>query len=209
MRDVPDPVPRRLTADARRAQLLDAAVQLAAGRELSALSVHEIASFAGVSEGLLYHYFPTKDALVLAAVQRAADAMTEALESATAVPGLAGLLAGLTAYLDHVQADPTGWRAVLQARTGALAEVGTAVDERSRTLTLAALQVAQASPALQAVLDGWTALERGVCLTWLDQPDLTRRAVEDLLSSSFLAALEAAARHDPQCADVLARLGGE
>ena len=89
------PVPRRLRPDARREQLLDAALTLAAGRDLALLSVREIASAAGVSEGLLYHYFPNKDALVLAAVQRAADAMTSALDSAAVEPGIAGLLGAL------------------------------------------------------------------------------------------------------------------
>jgi AcrR family transcriptional regulator len=49
----------------------DVAVELAAGGDLSAVSVQDIAARAGVSEGLLYHYFPNKDALLLAAVRRA------------------------------------------------------------------------------------------------------------------------------------------
>ena len=202
-----EPGRRRMSAQQRRAQLLDAAVQLAAGRDLAALQVSEIAAHAGVSEGLLYHYFPTKEALLLGAVQRAADTMAAALDSAVQGAPLEALLGGLAAYLDHVQADPTGWRALLQARGGPLAEVAAAVEARSRALTLALLGVDEPTPALAAAVDGWAALEREVCLRWLEQPGLERAVVEDLLVSSFLGALQAAARADEQSRGVLARLG--
>jgi AcrR family transcriptional regulator len=197
---------RRLDPARRREQLLDAAVELAAGRDLTLLSVQDIAAHAGVSEGLLYHYFPTKDALLVAAVQRAADALTAALDGAAHGPPIAALTAGLAAYLDHVQADPTGWHAVLQARSGALADIGASVEEHARRLTLTALGISDASPVLEAALDGWAALEREACLTWLRHPGMPRSAVEDLLMSSFLASLDAAARHDEQARAVLERL---
>lgn len=197
---------RRLDKASRREQLLEAAVELAAGRDLTGLSVQEIAAHAGVSEGLLYHYFPTKDALLVAAVQRAADALMAALDSAAQGPPQALLTAGLGAYLDHVQADPTGWRAVLQARSGALAEIGAQVEAHARRLTLALLGVDEAGPLLQAALDGWAALEREACLVWLRHPGIARPALEDLLMTSFFAALGAAARHDDQARAVLNRL---
>lgn len=197
---------RRLRPAQRRAQLLNVAVRLAAGRDLTAVSVREIAVAAGVSEGLLYHYFPTKDALLLAAVQRAADAMSDALDVTVHGPPLAALNAGLAAYLDHVQADPTGWRALLQARSGPLADIAADVEQRSRLLTLQHLGADDPSPTLTAALNSWSALERQLCLDWLDNPSLTRSAVEDLLLTSFLQLLHAAARHDQQTERVLTHL---
>lgn len=199
---------RRLSPAARREQLLDVAVGLAAGSDVSRVSVAEIAAAAGVSEGLLYHYFPTKDALVLAAVQRAADALMAALDSAAAGPSGLALGSGMTAYLDHVQADPTGWQAVLTAQGGELAELARRVEQHGRRLTLAALGVDVPSAVLQTALDGWSAFERDACLTWLDRPEVPRVALEDLLMSSFLATLDAAGRHDDQTRDVLDRLRG-
>lgn len=197
---------RRLGPTERREQLLAVAVELAAGRDLAAVSVQEIAARAGVSEGLLYHYFPTKDALLLAAVQRAADVMSAALEVAAQGPPMEALTAGLSAYLDHVRADPVGWRALLQARSGPLGEVAARVEQRSQRLTLDHLGVAEPSPALAAALAGWSALERQVCLTWLDEAGLPRAAVEDLLINTFVTSLQAAARHDDQTRQVLERL---
>jgi AcrR family transcriptional regulator len=199
---------RRLGAEQRRDQLLDVAAQLAGtSGDLAAVSVQEIAARAGVSDGLLYHYFPTKDALLLAAVRRAATAMSDALGVAAVGEPLEALTAGLGAYLDHVQADPTGWRALLQARTGAMADVAHAVEQQSRDLLLGLLEVDDPSPILSAALDGWAALERQVCLDWLKQPAMPRAAVEQLLLASFLSLLEAAAVHDEQAHGVLGRLG--
>lgn len=121
-------------------------------------------------------------------------------------PSGSPLTAGLGAFLDHIQADPIGWRAVLQARTGGLADIGAAVEEHGLNITLAALGIPNPAPLLRAALDGWAAFERGACLSWLQHPDIPRAAVEDLLMTSFLATLESVARHDEQTRTVLLRL---
>lgn len=198
---------RRLPPEQRRAQLLDAASDLAAGRDLATLSVQDIARHAGVSEGLLYHYFPTKQALLDAAATRAAGTMTAALEAAGADGDpRALLLSGLGAYLDHVRADPVGWRVLLAARSGEPARIAAAIDARSRALALQALGVTDPSPALALVVDGWLAFEKQVCLTWLEQPGASRAAVEDVLVTAFVQALEAAARHDGRAREARDRL---
>jgi AcrR family transcriptional regulator len=207
---VEQPSGRRLTYAQRREQLLDLVSTLAADTDVEALSVQELAAHAGVSEGLLYHYFPTKQALILAAVRRAADALMDDLRAATTSDGSTEvrLFAGLAAYLDHVQAQPVGWRAALRARTGELAAISAEVEAFTVALILDALDVKAPSAALQLALAAWSALERQACLNWLDHPDISRQAIEDLLLSSFDSALEAVGRHDPATAKVLARLAG-
>jgi AcrR family transcriptional regulator len=197
---------RRLAPERRTEQLLDAAVTLAAGGDLAALSVEDIAREAGVSVGLLYHYFPTKQALVTAAVRRAAGAFVDDLRAAASGPPLEQLTRGLGAYLDHVEAQPIGWRAILAATSGELKTIGDEVEETSLGLALDALGVAEPSPTIVLTLRGWMQLERSVCLLWLDRPEIDRAAIEDLLVSSFLGAITAAARHDPVSAEALARL---
>src|ERR1043166_3141285 len=58
-------------ADAKRAQILAAAVRVFAGRGYEATRVGDIAKEAGVAYGLVYHYFGSKEA-VLEAVFREA-----------------------------------------------------------------------------------------------------------------------------------------
>jgi len=199
---------RRLSPELRREQLLDAALALAAGGDIAAISVGEVAAHAGVSEGLLYHYFPTKQALVAAAVRRAADAFIDDLRAAAAGPPLERLTAGLGAYLDHVQAQPTGWRAILHANTADLAEIGDDVERESLRLALDALGIAEPSAVLLVTLTGWAQLERSICLGWLEHPDVERATIEDLLTSTFLAALTSAGRYDPAAHAALTRITG-
>ena len=202
------PSGRRLTFEQRREHLLDAVSTLAADTDIEALSVQELAAHAGVSEGLLYHYFPTKQALILAAVRRAADGLMAALTEATSVEGSPEirLAAGLCAYLDHVEAEPVGWRAALRARGGELAQVNVEVEEFVQKLILDALGVKAPSQAMLLALAAWSALEREACLRWLEHPDIPRQTIEDVLFSSFDAVMEAVGRHDAFTADVLARL---
>jgi len=211
---------RRLAPAARRAHLIETAVRLAAGGDLLAVSVADIAAAAGVSEGLLYHYFPSKQALLEAAVQRAADELLADLtaavlgpvdgsdpESAAADSPLARLTAALDAYLDHVEADPTGWRALLAATSGEPARIAAELDAASGELFCHALGVERLGPGLRLLLAGWFGLERATCLNWLDNPELGRDAVRELLLAVFDSSLAAIAPHDEQLRDVVSRLG--
>lgn len=208
MDGVPPPGPRRrLSAQARRDQLIDATIALAADGDLAVVAVQDIAARAGVSEGLLYHYFPTKQAIVAAAVGRAAEALLADLQSAVVSGSPRQRLdAALDAYLDHVQAQPTSWRALLAARTGELAELASSVEQQSHAWILHTIGVSTPSAALRIALVGWAALERDACLAWLDQPHVDRGILKTLLMTTFAAALAATAEHDEQARHALAHL---
>ncbi|GAA1751179.1 hypothetical protein GCM10009810_09430 [Nostocoides vanveenii] len=69
------PAPRaRMTPDERRRQLLGIGLRKFVDRPVQELSLDEVAAEAGVSRGLLFHYFPTKtayhEAVVAAAGRR-------------------------------------------------------------------------------------------------------------------------------------------
>ena len=53
----------RLSPDERRAQLIDLGARMLAERPLEQISVEDIADQAGVSRGLLFHYWRPKDGL--------------------------------------------------------------------------------------------------------------------------------------------------
>lgn len=200
---------KRLSAAARREELLDAALEVAAGGELVAVSVAEIAARAGVSEGLLYHYWPTKQALVTAAVARAAGDLLGTLEQADSAGTAAERLdAAVDAYLHHVQAQPTGWRALLAARSGEAGAIAEQVERRAHAFILQVLAVPSATAALRVALAGWSAFEREACLAWLDDPSLSADQLKELLLSTFTAALASVAAHDAVARSALARLQG-
>ncbi len=69
----------------RRQQILEAALDLFARQGFYATSTRQVAQAAGVAEGTIFNYFPTKKDLLIAAVSRGTEQYFEELEpSATA-----------------------------------------------------------------------------------------------------------------------------
>src|SRR6476660_4715971 len=90
----------RLTPDERRAQLLDLGVRLLAHRSLDELSIDLLAEEAGISRGLLYHYFGSKQHFHEAVVRHAADDLIAQTTPPTDGEPMERLLASITAYVD-------------------------------------------------------------------------------------------------------------
>lgn len=59
---------RELQAQERRKQLIDTALKLFAEKGIERTSIKDIAAEAGVAQGLLYHYFTSKDELFYAII---------------------------------------------------------------------------------------------------------------------------------------------
>jgi AcrR family transcriptional regulator len=61
---------RQEQAAARREQLLAVTLDLFAERGVQGTAIRDIARAAGITEGLIYHYFPSKSALLRAVMER-------------------------------------------------------------------------------------------------------------------------------------------
>src|SRR3712207_8344775 len=104
MRVVTPPTRTRLAPEQRRTQLLDLGVRLLATRSLDELSIDLLAEEAGISRGLLYHYFGNKHAFHEAVVRRAADDLiAQTAPPATGDP-VERLQVSVAAYVDYVLA---------------------------------------------------------------------------------------------------------
>ena len=98
---VSTPTRRELQKQERRNQLLDVARKLFAEKGLENTTIKDIADEAGVAQGLLYHYFRSKDELFWAIVARdnPLPVMSEILVGAGDRPARDVLVqAGLRAY---------------------------------------------------------------------------------------------------------------
>lgn len=182
----------RLTPDERRSQLLDLGVRLLANRSLEELSIDVLAEEAGISRGLLYHYFGGKQGFYEAVVQRAADD----LYAQTAPPAegepLERLLASLAGYVDYVVANTAGYRSLVKAAAGSSDELRAIYDttfaalaDRFFTSDPQAL-VLDDTPAVRLVIHAWQAMVEDLVLTWCDNPaDLTREDLLQLITASL------------------------
>src|ERR1700712_3807773 len=91
----------RMSPDSRREQLIELGVRLLATRSLDDLSIETLADEAGISRGLLYHYFGGKQEFHTAVVRRAADdlfAVTAPDGDGSALEQLPGALARYVGY---------------------------------------------------------------------------------------------------------------
>ena len=79
---------RRLTPDERRTQLLALGVSFLADRPLDELTIEELSARAGVSRGLVFHYFGTKQGLHRAVVTAAGASMLASSEPRSDLPPL-------------------------------------------------------------------------------------------------------------------------
>jgi len=63
---------KRMTPDARRAAIVEAAVRVAVSKGLASTTVRDVAAEMGTSSGLIHHYFESMDDVLAAAFDRVA-----------------------------------------------------------------------------------------------------------------------------------------
>jgi AcrR family transcriptional regulator len=200
----------RLTPEQRREQILAAVERVAADADLEKVPTSALAAAAGVSEGLLFHYFPTRRALQLAVVERSAEAMIEAMRGVPEGPSPERLLIALGIYVDHVEARPESWRVLLRASDDAeVAAAHRRVDDVSLELLLTAFHTdAEHAPApIVLAIRGWLAFEKEACAVWLADPSaVSRDSLIAALAGALLGALHGVTGTDAASAALLAPL---
>ena len=75
------PAYTRLENDERRRRLLELGARLFTEHAYDEISMSRIAREAGISKGLLYHYFPSKRDFYVAVVRHSADEMQAVTET--------------------------------------------------------------------------------------------------------------------------------
>jgi AcrR family transcriptional regulator len=61
---------RKIQAEERRCQILDTALMIFAAKGFANTSIKDLANSAGISAGLMYHYFPSKEKLFEEAIEQ-------------------------------------------------------------------------------------------------------------------------------------------
>lgn len=163
----------RLEPDARRAHLLAVGATVFGSKAYDEVQIDQIAQQAGVSRGLLYHYFPNKRAFFAAIVQLGYNEILEVTRPDPALPSAAQLQAGLEAYFDYVQSHPHMYRAIFRGAASSEASVQKVVNRNldqqvQRILKGMGISRGKSSLAHLAVR-AWMAFLIQAVLDWLDQ----------------------------------------
>ena len=169
----------RLRSDDRRARLLELGRRLFSERAYDDFSMDELAAEAGVSKGLLYHYYPSKRDFYVAALRSSVDEMLLLTEPDRSLPVDQQLRDGLRAYLEYVAGHQSAYRAVLRGGIGSDAEVAAVADGFRRAMAdrvLERLGLVEPDPVIRLAVTGWIGMVEAASLEWLDRgrPPLER-----------------------------------
>lgn len=184
---------KRLAVRERRAQLVRLGMGRFSRRAYDEVSIDDIAQSAGISKGLLYHYFPTKRSFYLATLRAAAAELLSIAVPDPALPPLERLLGGLEGYLDYVAARGTAYASLLRGGIGADKEVQRVVEKTRAAFAarlLEGLPLREPGPRLRLLLRGWVGFVEAASLEWLRDRSVPRDDLRDLLVQVLLGALQ-------------------
>jgi AcrR family transcriptional regulator len=191
----------------RRQQLIGVALELFSQRSPDDVSIDEIASAAGISRPLVYHYFPGKLSLYEAALKRASDELAGRFVEPHEGPLGARLLRVMRRFFDFVDDHGPGFAALMRGgpavgstRTNALID---SVRQAAYVQILSHLDVADPPARLELVVRSWISLAESTALIWLDGRRIPRAELEVQLVHDFAALAAVSAASDEEMGTLL------
>ena len=189
----------RLQRERRLERILTASQRLFSTQAYDEIAIEDLAAAAGMSKGLLYHYFESKHDLYVATVAHVLRQMAHFTDLSP------DLHAGLSQMLSLFEQSPGLAKMVLRGGIGVDPEVERLLDAyRQQQLQRlfrglgslgdfadASTDAAGAQALVVLGLRGWLGLLDEVCLHWVQQPDVTREQVVRFLEQSLHAIVAA------------------
>jgi AcrR family transcriptional regulator len=187
----------RLDPVARRAQLIALGVEMLATRTLDALSVEDIAKQAGISRGLLFHYFASKQEFHTAVARAAAQELLDRTEPDTSLPPVDALRAVLGSFIDYVEENPDNYKSLVRGAASGDAEMRGIFDDTRATMASRVIAVVgqmgfELSPRAQLAVHGWVAYCEECTIRWIDGRTVDRDQLQEMLTKSLPALVLAA-----------------
>jgi AcrR family transcriptional regulator len=171
----------RMTPDNRREQLLELGVRLLSTRSLDELSIEMLAEQAGISRGLLYHYFGNKQDFHRAVCRRAADELIRVTAPTQEGEPLERLAKSLDAYVDYVEANFAGYTSLVRGAASGDEDLQQIYEEARSALTDRIFEevdpaadsgvldvfTLEDTPAVRLMVRGWSAMTEAVVISWV------------------------------------------
>ena len=167
----------RMSPDDRRRQLVGIGLRKFVERPVQELSLDEVAAEAGVSRGLLFHYFPTKTDYHRAVLEAARRRVARTVAPDEGATGEAAVRQVVERFLDQVARRRASYVALVLGQ-GAVARAA-AGDPVASVREHVAGVVAGATGLPDAVLPvvhGWVAYLEDRALQWSALPETVRDA---------------------------------
>jgi AcrR family transcriptional regulator len=174
----------RLQVDERRNQLLEVGMDLFSRQSFDELGIDDVARVAGVSKGLIYHYFENKRGFYIACLSTSAERLLKDTETAPDEDLLAQLRAGLEAYLSYVEAHARAFITLFRGGVGFDEEAAEIIEATrwqivDRMRSRLELELDQA--LLKSALRGYLGFVEAAVLDWVGRHGIERSQLLDLL----------------------------
>ncbi|GAB3133316.1 TetR/AcrR family transcriptional regulator [Tsukamurella serpentis] len=190
----------RLSPQARRQQFIDLGLQSLRHQALEQVSIEEIAGLAGVSAGLLFHYFDSKLDFQVALVEEQARLVGEVATPARTPEDITDvmpiLVETLGGYVDHIVDHQHSLLPMLAGVSWSEPRIRAAVKSVreqivDRFVEQAGLLGIERSPQFVLSVHGWIAVVEETLVQWLDQnagfAEMSRDQIVDHLATMFVA----------------------
>jgi AcrR family transcriptional regulator len=179
----------RLAPGQRREQILEAANELFAERGYDEVSVEDIATAAGVTRGLVHHYFGGRKEVYIALLERIGAQREEQIPPPVGRSARARLADTVSRWLDWTEQNRTIWLSTL-GRGEDIADPdvrAVVLDLVRRAVAILAAHyadIADDTPRLRYALECWTGLNRAATRRWL-QGEATREQTHELIATTL------------------------
>ncbi|MEU5841811.1 TetR/AcrR family transcriptional regulator [Rhodococcus sp. NPDC047139] len=169
----------RLTPGQRRTQLIEHGLDLLTERPLEQISVDEVAERAGVSRGLLFHYFASKHDYHVELVRCVGRDLVEYTAPDEELEPVEMLRGTLVAYVDYVTRRRDMYVSILRGATSGDPDMRAVFEDTRAAMverTVAHLPSIgiEATPAVRLAVRGWVAFVEDTTIAWLREPTLDR-----------------------------------
>ncbi|MFD6388966.1 TetR/AcrR family transcriptional regulator [Nocardia sp. NPDC055053] len=183
----------RLSPEERRLQLITLGAEMLAERSLEDISVDDIAKQAGISRGLLFHYFASKQEFHEAIARYVIEEFYTAIAPNRELSLFDMLRDSIERFVDYVTERSASYRSVLRGPASVTPEMSGYVDSTRSIiadLIVSELPLPPADPDLARLtlaIRGWIAFVEETILTWMIEKPVTREQLVDLLVESLPA----------------------
>ena len=188
----------RLSVDERRARLLELGLELFSKRSYDDVSTDDIAAAAGVSKGLLYHYFTGKRGYYVATIRELARRVIAVTELDPAHSLEESVRNALEHFVVFVRDNADFYRAALRGGVGADDEAQPIIEKVRQTVMkriLSAANIDDPNPRVRTAVYGWIGFIEATSLDWIaNGHDHDEDELVGMMMASFLALVGVALR---------------
>lgn len=184
----------RLGAEDRRRQLIGIGLQLLATRPIHQITVDEVATTAGISRSLLFHYFPTKQDYYVAVVRAASRRLLRRIAPDHDSPASTQIHAIVEDYVCYLERRREPYVALFRSPSADdwVRSIHEETQDALARRVLSTMSECQHSDKLELVIRAWWSFAEELAITWLGRDPASRDDLVELLVQTLHGVIDTA-----------------